>query len=290
MRKNVHNLLRAAFAVILLIAVPSVGMSQSIWLPSSEGNSVSLEVFKADWAGDNNVTFASSAWFLTGRYQASPSIAIVGELPLSHFDSKSVGAFNPEAENAIGNPYLGILFNPENSGLIGEAGVRVPITSDDKFGANLIGWFSEFDRWEAFIPDLLTVRGRLGGKVISSSGNIHARFLGGGTFWIPTEGGDPELFADVVGQIWFQEDQFMFGATFSGRSLLTVQGPSFTERSEFQFGFGASGTFGNVRPGFHVHIPLGGDGLIGVGEVVDAVFGVNITLLFGQPGGTGSLE
>jgi len=290
MWENVHNSLRAAFAVLLLIAVPSVGMSQSIWLPPAEGSSVSLEVFKADWAGDANVTFASAAWFLTGRYQTSPSITIVGELPLSRFGRKSVGLFNPEAENAVGNPYLGMLINPENSLLIGEAGVRIPITPDDKFGASLNGWYSEFDRWEAFIPDLLTVRGRLGKKVISSSGNVHARFLGGGTLWIPTEGGDAEVFADAVGQIWLRGDQFMFGATLSGRTLLTASDANFTERSEFQLGFGASGTFGNVRPGFHVHLPLGDEGLMGIGGAVDVVFGVNITVLFGQPGGTGSLE
>jgi len=161
MGENVHNSLCAVFVVLLLIAVPSVGMSQSIWLPPSEGNSVSLEVFKVDWADDEPVSFASSVWFLTARYQASRSITIVGELPLSHFDSKSFGSFNPEASNAIGNPYLGILFNPENSGLIGEAGVRIPITPDNEVAASLNGIFAEFDRLEAFIPDFLTVRGRL---------------------------------------------------------------------------------------------------------------------------------
>ena len=282
MWKNVHNSLRAVFAVLLLIAVPSVGMSQSIWLPPSEGNSVSLEVFKVDWNGNNNETFASSAWFLTGRYQINPSLTFVGELPLSHFELNSVGPFNPEADNAVGNPYLGILFNSDNSALTGEAGVRVPITPDNISDAGANGWFSEFDRWEAFIPDLLTVRMRLGKMVNSSSGNIHARFLGGGTLWISTEGRDTEVFADAVTQIWFQEDQFKFGAILSGRSLLSASGANFTERSEFQLGFGASGTFGNVRPGLHMHIPLGNDGLIGLGEAIDVVYGANITLLLGK--------
>lgn len=76
MQKKEHNSLHAVFVVLLLVAVPSVGMSQSIWLSPSEGNSVSLEVFKVDWVDDEPLSFASSAWFLTGLYQASRLITI----------------------------------------------------------------------------------------------------------------------------------------------------------------------------------------------------------------------
>ena len=76
MGENVHNSLRAVFVILLLVAVPSVGMSQSTWLPPSEENSVSLEVFKVDWADDEPVSFVSSAWFLTGQYLASHLITI----------------------------------------------------------------------------------------------------------------------------------------------------------------------------------------------------------------------
>jgi len=108
--------------------------------------------------------------------------------------------------------------------------------------------------------------------------------------WIPTDNGDTEVFADVVGQIWFQGDQFLFGATLTGRSLLTESGLNLTERSEIQLGFGVNRTFGNVRPGFHVHIPVLDEGLILMGARVGAVFGVNISLLFGQTSDIGSLE
>lgn len=287
MWKNVNYSLRAFFAFLLVIAVPSVGMSQSIWLPPSGRSSVSLEVLKADWAGNNNITFVSSVWFMTGRYKTSSSLTIAGELPLSHIDFGSSGAFSPEASTAIGNPYLGITFNPENSFFIGEAGVRVPIISAGAGDALVNGWVSEFDRWEAFIPDLLTVRVRLGGNINSNSKIFRARFLGGGTLWIPTESGSHEVFADAIGQFWFQESKFTFGTTLSARTLLTGPSGDFIERSEFQLGFSANGTFGNVRPGFHFHIPLADEGLLGVGQVVDAVFGINITLFFGLPGNNG---
>lgn len=283
MRNRISVFLQSVFAVILLMVYPSVGISQSIWILPSQGNSVSLEAFKADFTGGIDETFASSVWFLTGRYKPNTSITIVGELPLSHFDVKSIGVFDAASNNLVGNPYFGFLFNPENSRLIGEVGIRIPLSSDSKLGASVNGWYSEFDRWEAFIPDLLTVRGRLGAEVMSNSGNLLYRFLAGGTLWIPTESGETEVFADAVGQIWFQKDHYLLGATLSGRSLVSQSGSKIFERSEFQFGLGATGSFGNVRPGVHVHIPLGDEGLISVGSTVDAVFGLNVTLLLGQP-------
>lgn len=284
MQKTLHSMQAIAIATLLLLATASAALSQSIWLPPSKGNSVSLEAFKADWAGDNAiVTLTSSVWFLTGRYQANTTITFIGELPLSHFNLKSVGSISPDAENVIGNPYLGILVEPENSWVTGEFGVRLPSTKDNKPDASVNGWYSEFDRWEAFIPDLLTIRARLGARLISASGKIQARFLGGGALWVPTERGDPEVFGDALGQVWLQGNKFTVGVTLSARTLLTQSGRNFKERSEFQLGFGATGFYGKIMPGLHVHFPLSNDGMIRVGQAVDAVFGANITFLLGEP-------
>lgn len=290
MRKSVHTSVLVALTALLLVAVPSVVMSQSIWLLPSAGNSISLEVFKSDWAGSSNVSPGSSVWFLTGQFRTSPSVRVVGELSLSRFNLKSAGLFNSEVGSAVGNPYFGLLLNSENSSLIGELGVRVPVTSGRKLLTSVNGWYSEFDRWEAFIPDLLVARGRIGGKSIDGSGNVQAQILGGGTFWYPIQGGEKELFVDAVAKMWFRGDIFMFGTTFSGRALITESGNIFSELTEFQIGFGVYGNFGKVQSGIHAHFPLQSEGLIGMGQAVESVFGINITVLFGQSGGTGFVE
>lgn len=67
--------------------------------------------------------------------------------------------------------------------------------------------------------------------------------------------------------------------------MLSEDNLSFSERSEFQLGLDANTTFGNVRPGVHLHLPLGDDGLFSTGQAVSFVFGLNVTLLIPSAGG-----
>jgi hypothetical protein len=197
------------------------------------------------------------------------------ELPFSNFDASY------ESDNAFGNPSVGVIFNPDGP-TFAEAAIRVPLAPDDKRLAMINGWYSDTDRWEAFLPDILTFRTRVGGRVVSESGNLQARLFGGPAILIPTEDGDVELLADLVGQLWLQADQFMLGTTLTSRTFITQDDFDPSEDTELLLGVAANGTFGSVQPGLHVHVPLLNNGMIRTSQFVDAVFGVSVTVFFGQ--------
>ena len=278
----------ALFAVV--IAVAPRAEAQSLCLPPGSGNQVALEVLKVSFDDEvADVTFGSTVWFLSGQLKATPGLALVGEIPLSRIDVKAYSVFgDPDPETAVGNPYIGVILRAARTSFVSELGLRLPVASEDNADALVQGIWSDADRWEAFIPDLIAVRARAGMDVSSPMGtaDLITRFRIGPTLWIPTEdGADAEIFADATASLWFQPATVMFGVTLSGRTLLSEDALSFSERSEFQFGLDANVRFGNVRPGVHFHMPLGDDGLFSTGEAVDFVFGLNVTMLIPGVGG-----
>lgn len=93
------------------------------------------------------------------------NVIFVGELPFAHRGIDSDFGFSVD-ETIIGNPYVGFEVWGQGSPVFAEIGVRVPVTPDDKFLASSVGSFSDFDRFEAFALDILT----LTGKVVFTSG------------------------------------------------------------------------------------------------------------------------
>ena len=276
MNTRLRKLRRTVWTVFLAMSVPAVSAGQSIWLPPVQESSVSLEVFKPDFSVTDQVEFLTTTWFLTGRYQKTKSIAFISEFPFSRYDAKQ-----EEGENLIGNPYVGISYSPSSTGMILEGGIRLPLAKKDKPVASVVGWYSEFDRWESFIPDLLTVRARIGNWMRAPSGNIKTRLSVGGTVWIPTNEADAELFLDMVMNMWLPADRPLIGLTFSSRTLISESDLKLSSRSEFQAGFGLNVSFGKVHTGLHLHAPMGGS-LTGFGDAIDVVYGLNTTFLLGE--------
>jgi hypothetical protein len=276
-----------AFLAVSLLPVSSA-CGQSAWLSPERGNHVAVEILKAKYSDIQDVSFSTSVWYLSGQWQVTPVVALVGELPFSRFDVKVSGY---DAETMLGNPYVGAIFTPRRSPAVIELGMRIPALTEERFidnpDAAVNGWYTDADRWEAFYPDLLPLRLR-GGMDISTPGsaaNVLTHFRIGPTLWIPTSSDyDTEVFIDGVAGVWFEPTIYQFGITFSSMTVLTESDLSFSERSEFQMGFAANATFGNLRPGVHMHLPLGNKGLLYTGELVDAVFGLNLTVLLPQAG------
>ena len=205
--RNLSRCLSVIVALVaILFAVPGGVTAQSIWLPPGSGNQIALEIFKPSFADNvSDVTFTSTVWFLSGQIQATPTLALVGEIPLSRIDVKQAWFGDPDAESTIGNPYLGMVYRSARSTFITELGARLPFVPDDKWDAQLQGLWSDADRWEAFYPNMIALRIRAGSDVTSPSGtaNLVTRFRIGPTFWIPTESDiDGEVFADATAGIW----------------------------------------------------------------------------------------
>lgn len=271
-----------ALTLLTVLAAPSA-QAQSIWLPPANRSQLSLEADKAMYAESEDIGFMTTAWFLTGWAQVSPTLALQAELPYARYEQESY-----DAESLVGNPYVGIVYGSvDRQGVVVEAGARLPLVSEDdafeNLGAAFNGIATDVTRMEAFLPKLVTVRLRAGGYAISNTHTgLYLRMMAGGQFWIPTDDGDTETLADVDLGLWHLNDKSSFGAVFSAKSILSEPDLSFTERSEFTLGLSGSMRFGRAEPGVDVRLPIGNEGFLGVGEFVDAVLGAHVVVHLGD--------
>jgi hypothetical protein len=275
----------ALLTLALSAAITGISHSanaQSIWMPPTMGSHIQLEAMKPSYSVEG-VGFWTSAWYLGGLARLSPAVALYLEVPFASYEEEGF-----ESQSTIGNPYVGIVYGSvERRGFVLEAGGRIPAVSEqdasDKLGAIITGWTADFTRFEAFAPETIALKVKGGGYLVSNpQSGLVLKLMLGAHAWIPTGGGDGELVADVDMGLWKLAPKGSIGAVISEKTLLTQGDLSLTERSEFQLGLSGSMRFGQVEPGIHLHLPLGNEGLIGLGELVDVVWGVNCTVHLGE--------
>ncbi len=248
------------FALILAAAVggfvsPAQGQALQPWSELAP-RGVSLAVLRP--AFDGGGTSALTTINEIGVRWALGSVVLVGELPFvnAKADGASSGAL------LIGNPFLGVA-SPPTSSFIGELGVRVPVASAstaERQLAQFVGFIGDFMDLEAYGEDLLTIRGTAGYRYRSPS-HFGMRVAVRPTFVAPvgSGSGDSELFLDYGIQGGYETKRASVGMVFNGRALVTEPGGSIGERTVHELGLGGSMTFGRVRPGVIVRLPLDRD-------------------------------
>ena len=270
------NLFSLVSVLICSSFIHSHGLfAQSIWLDRSHDKTISLEILKPNFEGDDNTTFTTSTLFLSGRFAVTNNISVVGEIPFSHFGIESDFS-NAESENAIGNPYLGIEIHGEDSPVFGEIGLRLPLTpghDDDNQNAVIVGVLTEVvDRTEAFVPDAFPISGALNYFYKNPTGFV-LRFRGGPSGWIATSDRvESELLLLYSAQAGYESQQVSFVAGFSGRLILTEEDIDFGERTLHQLGLAANVAFGVVQPGISFRVPLDED----LTDILDFIFGLTL--------------
>ncbi|MCI0404699.1 MAG: hypothetical protein L0209_01270, partial [candidate division Zixibacteria bacterium] len=243
---------------------------------------------KASFDGPDGVTFTTSNWYLSGRFAFTENFAAVAELPFAHggvetleftgnFDSlgNPIFASGTESDNVLGNPYLGVEFHFPNSSFSMELGGRPPLGSlgitEEGELSSFLAFFTDYDRFEAFFPDLVFATWKVGLSHTSPTGLI-TRFRLGPSFMASTAGGEPELFADYSAQGGYQGNTFTFWTGLTGRAILTEGDLSFGERTVHQFGLSGHFTAGRFIPGLLLRLPMDAD----LDDVLDFVFGFNV--------------
>ena len=152
-------------------------------------------------------------------------------------------------------------------------GVRLPFASDEKFDAAAIGMYTTFNRFEAFLPDLLTIS--LGGGFYHMlESGINYSLNVDGVLMKPTEDDiDSELFINYNVTFWFPFEKINLGTGFAGRLIATESDLDFGERTVHQLGFAGNYDFGSLKPGIHFRIPLDDD----LTDLLNYVYGFNVT-------------
>ncbi|MFQ5601982.1 MAG: hypothetical protein ACE5HS_01785 [bacterium] len=271
--KRIINLL----ILLQTLSVISALSAQSLWVNHLQGNYFALEIFKpnfdSDFIGESDLSFASSVVILTGWYVVSENFRLVGELPFAHGSIDEVG--ESETETIIGNVYIGLEFRKPNAPVFTEFGIRPPLAAEEKIIAPIIGIISEFDRLEAFLPDIITLSGKVNYYQQNSSKMIFW-LRGGPTAWLNSDdfvGDDSEIWMDYSAQIGYEGEQFRLMGGLTGRMIVTQDGIDFGDRFINQLTATASAKLGRVQPGILFRLPLDDDFFL---NFVDFIFGFNL--------------
>ena len=265
-------MIRRILLVLAVLGLAAPASAQSVWLDRHQRPSVLGEVlFPTFENGDTQ--FPTWAWFVSGKLPiGSDGTSLVLELPYAHGD---VGEGPGNAGGSIGNPYIGIDYQPKPTGLILEAGLRLPLESDEEFLPFIIGTASDLDRWEAFWPNLVPIRIGFHYHHAPCAAPVSWDLRLVPSVWIPTQsGGDTELFLGYGGTVRYEGEQARVGAGLGGRWDTTAEGADFSESSWHQLDLEADFLRGSVRPGLQMKVPLD-DGLL----ATNMAWGFTLTVL-----------
>ena len=209
-----------------------------------------------------NISFSSSVWCFTARLPVDEKLHWLMEAGFVLFDRDYTDPYNFHAEdqNVFMNPFLGVEFLDLNRRWFVQAGLRLPIISEESPMGKQYGMMADVDRMEAFTDDLIPVRLRLGNRLRDGSVTLHTYF--GPSIWFFTGSetdADTEIWLDYGGHIWVSSELARIAGGFVGRYWLTADEGSFNERTLHQFDFTANFGRGRVRPGFRLKVPLDDD-------------------------------
>ena len=283
--------MKKIISLLLLIGIgTAITYAQSPWLSDTRTSSISLEwdkpLFDKRTFDRDDITGASSALFLTGRFRVNENLRIVGELPLSHLGFESAYPLGDDNSTVVGNFYLGSIWDIEtvstNNHAFVELGVRIPTTPEmnlsDKYGS-LTGLASEeSDRTEAFIWDTWAV------PVIGNFISVID-----GPFAVKTRLGTVyDIFVDdlkdVDNEMWllygitalYRDSGFEAHLGFSGRNQYVglPEDADFFDSGFTQLRGGVGIPFGKVTPTIYARLPLGSN----YNEVMDMAYGFSIEI------------
>lgn len=271
--KNLTRFLIASVTGIILpfvLTITTFAVSaQTFWLPDATDKGVGFEWLKPSVAEDEETSFLSSAPTLTGRYRVGEKLVLVGELPFAYFNAEYM-----DAELAVGNPYLGIIFNKEDSPYFLEAGFRAPVASEDKYMAFFYGYLADFDRSEAYMPDVWSISVKNHYLKRSDSG-FFFKLMGGFSYWLPRasiNSINPEGLFDYGGHLGYEAGRVQIFGGMTGRIILTEEDLDFKEASVHHLTVYAQYKGWQVQPGLILKVPVDDE----FNEVVSHIIGLNV--------------
>lgn len=272
------HILKLSIRIILLILCFSgVVISQSIWLNGGNTNTIGLEIIKPNFAEEENITFASSVWFVSGKFALAKNVNVLTEIPFAYFDP-TYDSMVDESEFTFGNPYLGVEYRSENSPVSAEFGFRIPNSPgyDEKNAdAASLGMISEFiDRPEAFVPDIIPLSLFVNYHEKTPQGVVGK--LRGGLVMMNYTSDQIEENTDALGhysaQVGYETSTIAVMGGISG--LWWIDSEDNAEKNWHQLGFTASLNTGKVSPGVSFRMPLDES----LRDAIDMVFSLNVSV------------
>lgn len=268
------RLTRFVLTAAALLAGARPGLAQSYWHDDVGRTQLRIELLKP-LIKNADEDFTTGAAFVSASFRAGSAIRFETDLPISH------AAADDFSSTRIGNPYLGVVRHRDESRWAWRVGLRLPVASSlnslDDFVAPAIGVLSDPDRFEAFVPDVLTLRGAFEWRQIKPSGLLLGAVVGPSVLIATEDGGDDaELLGDYGLRIGYRDDGVQAAASFTGRLVFTEDDASLAERTDHRLNGTIELRRGPVRPEFLIRIPLDSS----VRDAVGVILGAGLRLVF----------
>jgi hypothetical protein len=263
----------APLALAVAIGMAPVASGQSLWTDQSGDRAVSVELMRPEFSGKDHADFMTSVMYLSGRFSIGQNAAAEIELPYARYGYSS--DYGDHSESGVGNPYIGVRVNGEQ--ITSRVGVRIPVASTGDGDALSVGIISDYDRFEAFLPDVASLTASIA-RPSRLSDQVTLSFGAGPVLTVytkDTQGDQVELFAQYFLLSAWEGAKVQVKAGFTGRALITEGNLSFADRSIHQFGIQAGLNSGTFRPGVHFRLPIDND----LGDAIDYVAGLNFTVV-----------
>jgi hypothetical protein len=149
------------------------------------------------------------------------------------------------------------------------------MASEKEIYASMYSMMSDFDRQEAYFPNLLTLNAMYNYANVSSD-KLSLRFGIGPVLWVNTKTGSgsdkTELLLAYSLKGGIHTDAFAVSLAYSGRMIVTESGGDLSDRMFHQVGFIADAQFGRFIPGVYYRVPLDKN----LKEVISGVLGVSL--------------
>ena len=240
-------------ALLTLTAGVAPLTAQRFWLGPAPASAVGVTLAGAHFESER-LSSSSGTVALRGRTPVGAGIILTGELPFARASFSEGGS-----GSAIGNPWIGI--ESASPGTVRwEVGVRPGIFSTDEESSDLAwvaGLLINFDSWEAWFPEVSSIRGAIAFGAIPDRG-VFASGRVGATTSIPRNG-DSEVFADYGARAGMASPGWIGWLGVMGHGVVTESGGSIGDRTSHQVELGVERRSGGVRPRATVRRYVGED-------------------------------
>ncbi|HJS46443.1 MAG TPA: hypothetical protein VJ773_00515 [Gemmatimonadales bacterium] len=242
-----------SFVGALVFLAPGVATAQDLWPDPRRDLTLDLEWVRPRIDGADFGAVAG-LWRLSAGIPLDPKARLVVVVP---YTVTGLDVSFGEDQSALGNVYVGGEIGAPGATLAGHLGVYLPTAPGDAVDPALVGLLTDFDRFEAYLPDVIAVRGGLHYRQ-ADPGGVRYGFRVGASGIAPTGGGGgSELLVDYGFLFGIEQDRVRILGTLDGRLFATAGGGlGFAERTVHQAGVELTLLGGRVEPRLILRVPM----------------------------------
>jgi hypothetical protein len=262
----------------LLSWVQSSAGAQSYWHDDAGRAQYRLELLKP-FLKNVDESFLTGTGFLSGSFLVGTGLRLEADLPFTR-TSLAIPVLGETLEIdgfRVGNPYIGLVSHRGDRPFAFRAGLRLPVAGAedlDDLTALAIGAVSDLDRIEAFLPDIITVKGGVEWIKVQPGGLLLGATLGP-TLLVDDGFDDAELLGDYGFRLGYRGGGLQTYAAITGRINLTSD-DGLADRTQHQITGALTLLRGRLRPEFLMRFPLEDDAR----DLAGVIVGVGLRLVY----------